>query len=677
MAFGRRGVAAVLGLGALGAGAAAFLAGPSVEARRADAARLGQEALALAKEAALGSARQLADEVAAAAAVPQFRSALADKVDTFTLDDLFKSEDWWALYRARVLVLGSPEGVVMSRNLAGGASAAAELASRAAAARAAGEPAAFAREGDRLLLVADSPVSLSDLPGRVLVLGLPVEDALVETWATRAHGGILLTDAHGPVRAGGAPRPDPATLAGHEGDAVVVDVVGGWSATSTELAPGVRLWVARPLQAGAGTSATLPLGALAGALALCALGLAVSGRRKLAAVPVSGPTSTSMSMSTSASPVTEAPAFGTSAGTATSAAMAPTLPVVSSVGGGTSAGGPRRPAVNLPTMIAKGDAQVFGRYTVLDRLGAGGMCAIYTAALTGPEGVQRTFVLKRLKPELALNRAAVDQFIDEAKLGSTLVHSNIVPVFDFGRVGDGYFIAQEYIVGRNVAQLCERQMERLGEPLDVTTVFYIAYETLQALGYAHDRTNDDGVALEIVHRDISPGNIVVSRIGEVKLIDFGIVKAASGSRVSQTDLGNVKGNAAFMSPEQARGLAVDRRSDLFSLGLVMFRALTGEPFYPGGTTAEVFYGSATGPTAEHFERIDRLPVAAAQILKKALMPDPADRYATAEDFAADIVRHIPAGAKASVATLLNALFGAELRSGGSGSGGTSLRRDAS
>jgi serine/threonine protein kinase len=329
-------------------------------------------------------------------------------------------------------------------------------------------------------------------------------------------------------------------------------------------------------------------------------------------------------------------------------------------------------------MIAKSEAQVFGRYTVLDRLGSGGMCDLYTAALTGPEGFQRTFVLKRLKPELALNRAAVDQFIDEAKLGSTLVHSNIVPVFDFGRVGDGFFIAQEYIVGRNIAQLCERHQERLGEPLDVSTIFYIAYETLQALAYAHDKTNDAGEPLHIVHRDISPGNVVVSRIGEVKLIDFGIVKSSDASRVSHTDLGNVKGNAAFMSPEQARGLAVDRRADLFSLGLVMYRALAGEPFYPGGTTAEVFYGAATGPTAEHFDRLDRLPEVAARVLRGALMPDPADRYATAEDFAAALLPHLPPGAKASVATLLNALFGAELRSGGGSTAGASaIRRDAS
>jgi hypothetical protein len=667
MAFGRRGAAAILGVGALGAAAAAYLAGPSREAQRAEAARGGQEAIALARDAVSTSARRAADEVSTAAAVPQLRSAIADKVDTFTLDDLFKSEDWWAAYRSRALVITGPEGVVMSRNVAGGAPAAAELAARAAASRAAP---AFGRDGAELYLLASSPVAVADPPGRVLTLGQDVTAALVESWATAAHAGLVLDDGRGFVRSAGSPLPPVEALAGHEGEPVVIDPARAWAASSAELAPGLRVWVARLPPASATTPLALPLYALGAVLALVALGLAVLGRGRTPEPEVA------LDRPPTPSPRTAFPTAAAAPPTSTSAAYAPPPAAAPATSAGTSAGGPRRPSVNLPTMIAKGEAQVFGRYTVLDKLGAGGMCDIYTAALTGPEGFQRVFVLKRLKPELALNRGAVDQFIDEAKLGSTLVHSNIVPVFDFGRVGDGYFIAQEYIVGRNVAQLCERHVERLGEPLDVTTVFYIAHETLQALAYAHDKTNEDGAPLEIVHRDVSPGNIVVSRIGEVKLIDFGIVKAASGSRVSQTDLGNVKGNAAFMSPEQARGLAVDRRADLFSLGLVMFRALSGEPFYPGGTTAEVFYGSATGPTAEHFERIDRLPAAVAQILKRALMPDPADRFQTAEEFAAALHPHIPSGAKGHVATLINALFGAELKSGGTGTGGTSLKRDA-
>ena len=321
--------------------------------------------------------------------------------------------------------------------------------------------------------------------------------------------------------------------------------------------------------------------------------------------------------------------------------------------------------LNSPTVIAAVEQSAFGRYTLLEKLGEGGMCEIYTAALVGPEGFQRTFVIKRLKPELAGNRAAVDQFIDEANLGSTLVHSNIVPVFDFGKAGDAFFIAQEYIVGRNVSEILARHHERLGEPLDLTTVFYIAHETLKGLAYAHRKTTDEGVPLRLVHRDVSPNNIMVSVLGEVKLLDFGIVKAEG--RISHTDLGNVKGNASYMAPEQARGLAVDARSDLFTLGLVMFNALTNESFYAGGTGAEVFYQAARGPTAEHEARISRLPSPAAEILGRALAADPAKRYQTADDFAGELVSHLPAGTGNNVAALLHALFGPDLRpqSGGS------------
>jgi serine/threonine-protein kinase len=298
------------------------------------------------------------------------------------------------------------------------------------------------------------------------------------------------------------------------------------------------------------------------------------------------------------------------------------------------------------------------------------MCDLFIAGLAGPEGFQRTFVLKRLKPELERNRSAVDQFIDEAKLGSMLVHSNIVPVYDFGHVGDGFFMAQEYVVGRNVGQIVERHIERLREPLDVPSVLYIVHEALQALAYAHDRTNEDGEPLLVVHRDVSPGNILVSSGGEVKLIDFGIAK--SEDRVSHTDIGNVKGNAAFMAPEQARGMVIDRRADLFSLGLVAYYALLGDPLYRGSTSAEVFYAALSGPSPERLQALDRLPPFLAQILGRALAVDPADRYATAEEFDADVVGHIGPGARAAMATLLNALFGPELRPASSGGGATGM-----
>lgn len=311
-----------------------------------------------------------------------------------------------------------------------------------------------------------------------------------------------------------------------------------------------------------------------------------------------------------------------------------------------------------PTAFSLHSAQTFGRYNLLERIGEGGMSEIYAAVLSGAEGFQRYYAVKRLKPELAQNKAAVEQFIDEAKLGSQLVHSNIVPVFDFGRVGAGYFIAQEYIVGRNLGELMQRHRERLGPELSPSLACFIAHEVLEALAYAHDKTDDHGEPLNIVHRDVSSANIMVSLEGEVKLLDFGIVKASS--RLSRTDLGNIKGNAAYMSPEQARGGAVDRRSDLFSLGVVFYHLLTGEQLYPGESTSEVFYKATTGPTSEHLSRIRGIRAPLGNILETALALDPNARFADGATFAEQLAPYV-AGARAELATLMNAFFGAEIR----------------
>jgi serine/threonine protein kinase len=310
------------------------------------------------------------------------------------------------------------------------------------------------------------------------------------------------------------------------------------------------------------------------------------------------------------------------------------------------------------TRIAGRTGQSFGRYTLIDRIGEGGMSELFTAVLAGAEGFQRLYVLKRLKPEFAQLKAAVDQFIDEAKLGSQLVHSNIVPVFDFGKVGTGYYLAQEYIAGRNLAQLVERHRERLGEPLPLPLVCYIASEVLEALAYAHDRVTDDGEPLQLVHRDVSTGNVMVTVQGEVKLLDFGIVRAAE--RVSKTDLGHVKGNAVFMAPEQARGQNVDRRSDLFSLGMVMYFALTGEPLYRALNPTEAFYQATTGLTADHLAALRALPEPMHAVLERVLAIDPAHRYAHARDFAEALAPYT-AGMKGDLATLVTALFGDDLR----------------
>ena len=217
------------------------------------------------------------------------------------------------------------------------------------------------------------------------------------------------------------------------------------------------------------------------------------------------------------------------------------------------------------------------------------------------------------------------QFIDEAKLGSVLTHSNIVTVSDFGKVGEGYYLAAG-IRRRPHAGADRRALPREVRPHDARRD-RLSRRPRGAGRASPTRTtalDTQGRPLGIVHRDVSPTNIMISFEGEVKLLDFGIVKATE--RVSKTREGNVKGNVGYMSPEQARGLDVTNRSDLFSLGLVMFELLSGEPFYQGGGAGEILYQAATGPTVEHLARIAKLPPPAPDFLRRVLAMDPAARY---------------------------------------------------
>jgi serine/threonine protein kinase len=312
-------------------------------------------------------------------------------------------------------------------------------------------------------------------------------------------------------------------------------------------------------------------------------------------------------------------------------------------------GTPRTPA---------SEPRTFGRYHLLRRIDGGGMADIYTAALHGAEGFRRLLVIKRLRPELTRNRTAVDQFIDEAKLGSSLVHPNIVQVFDFGKLGDEYFMAQEYIVGRDIGRLLQRHLERIGRPLDEKVMLHVAREVLDALAYAHTQNDAQGTPLGLVHRDVSPGNIMVTDRGEVKLFDFGIVKAIG--RVAKSEEGVVKGNIAFMSPEQARSESVDARSDLFSLGLVVYYGLTNERLYRDDDGSfEQLRRAGVGPTSEQLSKIDHFPIAG-PILRQVLSVDPARRYQSAVAFAAALAPHT-ASAKTEAAALMQQLFGDELR----------------
>jgi serine/threonine protein kinase len=203
-----------------------------------------------------------------------------------------------------------------------------------------------------------------------------------------------------------------------------------------------------------------------------------------------------------------------------------------------------------------------------------------------------------------------------------------------------------------------RSLEKEARPLPLNQVFYVAHETLKALDYAHTKSGSDGKPMNLVHRDVSPNNILVSARGEVKLFDFGIAKAAH--RITQTQFGMVKGNVRFMSPEQARGIEIDARSDLFAVGLVVFYALTGDALYEADTGYALLLKAAEGLGEKEWAKIKSLPKEAQRVLERALQHDPADRYQSATEFAQALAPFI-AGAHDALARTMERLFGEDIK----------------
>ena len=218
----------------------------------------------------------------------------------------------------------------------------------------------------------------------------------------------------------------------------------------------------------------------------------------------------------------------------------------------------------------------FGPYEVYERLGIGGMATVYRAKKRGPAGFERSVALKRMLPHLAEDHSFVESFIREAKVASLLVHPNIAQVYDFGRIGGIYYIAMELVAGFDLRKLL-RYANRSGEPLPAAVVLSILGELCDALEYAHTCRDEQGQSLHIVHRDISPSNMIVGLTGHVKVIDFGIAKAAS--RQLHTESGQVKGKLGYMSPEAALGMQVGPVSDVFSAGVVAWELVTASPLF--------------------------------------------------------------------------------------------------
>ena len=275
-------------------------------------------------------------------------------------------------------------------------------------------------------------------------------------------------------------------------------------------------------------------------------------------------------------------------------------------------------------------ATPFGRYVLEERLARGGMGEVFRAVAVGADGFEKPVVVKRVLPQLAGRERLVEMFTAEAKLMTRLAHPNVVQVLDFGKGdGDDYFLVMELVDGVDLGRFVRRHRDR-DEPIPIPLALFIASQMLRGLAYAHARSFDDGRTL--VHRDVTPGNVLLSRVGEVKLADFGVALVTEAEDDEASGTLRV-GKPRYMSPEQFEGRPVDARADLFSVGVVLFQLLTGELPFNGATVDEYREAVAEGRVRRVTDLREGLPTAADAIFERACAPAAADRFEGAPEMA--------------------------------------------
>jgi serine/threonine protein kinase len=270
--------------------------------------------------------------------------------------------------------------------------------------------------------------------------------------------------------------------------------------------------------------------------------------------------------------------------------------------------------------------EIFGPYEVFERLGVGGMATVHRAKERGIEGFERIVALKRLLPHLAEDASFVRSFVREAKLASMLQHANIVQLYELGRVGHVLFISMEYIEGRDIRKLL-RQARKVAGPPPVSVVLSLMTQLCEALDYAHRRMDSEGKPLGLVHRDVSPSNVLITQSGHVKVIDFGIAKAQSSHLKTQT--GRVKGKIAYMAPESVRGQDLDSRSDIFSAGVIAHELLTARPLFSTKNEYETLLRVQRAEIDPPSRFNPDCPPELDELVLHALERDPADRWSSA------------------------------------------------
>jgi serine/threonine protein kinase len=276
----------------------------------------------------------------------------------------------------------------------------------------------------------------------------------------------------------------------------------------------------------------------------------------------------------------------------------------------------------------------FGKFVLVDRLGRGGMAEVWKARMSGPAGFQRVVVVKRILPHLAEDPSFVEMFLSEARLSARLNHTNIVHVYELGEAEGEYYLAMEYVRGKDLVSVMRAEAQR--QYFDPGLAAFAVREVCRALHYAHVLTDEDGAPLRLIHRDVSPSNVMLAFDGAVKLLDFGIAKALSDANDNRTQTGTLKGKFGYMAPEQVTGRDFDHRADLFAAGVVLHEALTGRRLFKGATDLQtislVREARVQPPSAVNMvvgPELDR-------ICLKALAREPEDRYQTCDEMARDL-----------------------------------------
>jgi len=311
--------------------------------------------------------------------------------------------------------------------------------------------------------------------------------------------------------------------------------------------------------------------------------------------------------------------------------------------------------------LASFQPESFGKYYLVDKIAVGGMAEIFKAKSFGHGGFEKLLVIKRILPHISEKVEFVEMFVDEAKVSVALQHANIIQTYDFGKVHDNWFIAMECVEGKDVKGLLRKLAQRR-RLLPIEFAVYVAHETAKGLDYAHRRENLRGDELGIVHRDMSPSNVLISYEGEAKIADFGIAKATTNAY--NTKDGVLKGKFEYMSPEQAMGQAIDRRSDIFSCGIILYECLTGRRLFKTESdikTLETIKSCDVDPPSTLNPSI---PARLDEIVMRALAGRREDRYQEAREFQNDLLEFLypatPDLTRQSFSHFLQELFSEEI-----------------